>query len=639
MSGQIDQCLFGYQEGHRLLATSVPLHEHSTELTYLSDLAPNTIFGETSGYWTGYPLGNLRRYALIRTWNAPEKSRPGCVWSHALLIPPEYFEMNSNLSVFKSLVRRPSDELDIDAYTVPIEFSEGHNQLLYGIENDNEQLIVRLLQSIYENNDTNIFVEPKDNLENIVFAIWSQQWPRLRRNFKFQTVVSSLVKSNSKFVFDFKFILRGPRNLVDSNIRTSKWVEIAQRDIIEGGGKLRSYLWKYGSDVRKLKNSFKPLCNLKLFENSVDKDSAERIISVLKKDFPNSNDAISLKKDILDGEIFSKIQIEILLHLLSPENNDMVLTPNSENFGKALAIHPNRTNEFLEIAELLVDKKYSRKSIILNEFIDSIRIEAIIGKIKDFPNLIIYLIKSNPNVLLTNEFRMVNSKGLIMLIEYFQSGSKFIKTQLIKLSLDKNNFEYIDKLFEIEPVELAIQVIQMANQDSSFIKSDWFNELSMRPKLYYKDEIFSKIINASVVFELMKLQNWSTKVVSEFGIEKWQTLVEKIMWDIDEKKSDHLKVFLVSISLFSSKNEPKVIFEKYFEEIFDKLSNFELTWETKKILKNSIPKNFFGDTREEFIIALLKTYKKKDRTSKNIKKLAKSKETQKLLLKICNRLK
>ncbi|MEX5616905.1 hypothetical protein ABFV55_19465, partial [Pseudomonas syringae] len=85
---KIDQCLFGYDDGHKLLSSSLSLGGELSLLTELSDLAPNTMFGVSEGYWTGIPAPSIGRYVLMRTWTAPEMSRPGCVWTHALLIEP-----------------------------------------------------------------------------------------------------------------------------------------------------------------------------------------------------------------------------------------------------------------------------------------------------------------------------------------------------------------------------------------------------------------------------------------------------------------------------------------------------------------------------------------------------------------------
>src|ERR1700688_4673813 len=101
----IEHCLFGYEDGHRLLASSMLLgSEVTSELTLLSDLAPGAHFGSSDGYWTGIPLPQLQRYALMRTWPAPEMPRPGCVWTHVLLVETSLFEDVSSLSRLRELV-------------------------------------------------------------------------------------------------------------------------------------------------------------------------------------------------------------------------------------------------------------------------------------------------------------------------------------------------------------------------------------------------------------------------------------------------------------------------------------------------------------------------------------------------------
>lgn len=56
---KFDQCLFGYEDGHRLLASSIPLGAETSLLTELSDLAPGTVFNRSNGYWTGLPVPSL----------------------------------------------------------------------------------------------------------------------------------------------------------------------------------------------------------------------------------------------------------------------------------------------------------------------------------------------------------------------------------------------------------------------------------------------------------------------------------------------------------------------------------------------------------------------------------------------------
>ena len=83
----LQQTLHGYSEGHRLLASSIdlPTRDAKTVLMMSDASGPAATIGE-EGYLTGYPLPESGHYALARTWAAPEMPRPGCVWTHTILI-------------------------------------------------------------------------------------------------------------------------------------------------------------------------------------------------------------------------------------------------------------------------------------------------------------------------------------------------------------------------------------------------------------------------------------------------------------------------------------------------------------------------------------------------------------------------
>src|SRR5690242_16685500 len=95
---RIDQALFGYREGHRLLQVSRRLSSVAERtLLILTDMSgPRTVEGFEE-YVSGYPLVGENCYAVVKTWYAPEMERPGCVWSHVLLIA------NSDLSFIRDI--------------------------------------------------------------------------------------------------------------------------------------------------------------------------------------------------------------------------------------------------------------------------------------------------------------------------------------------------------------------------------------------------------------------------------------------------------------------------------------------------------------------------------------------------------
>src|SRR4051812_48033964 len=105
---EIHQTLHGYRDGHELLAASLPLTGPSRRtMLALSDLSGDGSprgFGE---YLTGYPLEDAGLYALARTWYAPEMSRPGCVWTHTVLVGLRDLGTLTELGALRAHFRRP----------------------------------------------------------------------------------------------------------------------------------------------------------------------------------------------------------------------------------------------------------------------------------------------------------------------------------------------------------------------------------------------------------------------------------------------------------------------------------------------------------------------------------------------------
>src|SRR5579862_1649963 len=105
----IHQLVHGYEEGHRLLASSAQLPKEAVRLiTVLSDLSGPEVYPDFEEYLTGYPLLDLRQFVFAKTWYAEEMPRPGCVWTHSLVIDFDDLDGIEDLRRLISLFRRPT---------------------------------------------------------------------------------------------------------------------------------------------------------------------------------------------------------------------------------------------------------------------------------------------------------------------------------------------------------------------------------------------------------------------------------------------------------------------------------------------------------------------------------------------------
>jgi len=278
-SVQIHQLLYGYKDGHRLLSGSTkPVDKSARTLLALSDLSGQGGVVEEKGYITGYPLPHMRAYAFAITWLALEMPRPGCVWTHTILIDFSDLACIEDTSFLK-LFRRPLGLNDIHAYSKPltVQISPSKERIC------NNHLIkpmTHLLKAIYESPQKSIFAQAQSNIpaEELCLAVWLQQWPRLRRSFRFCTWSSS-DRSRGNERFDLQFIpYKRNFNHIKSKgsdgqwvdvlapmLSTNEsWVEFLLEDNFLGDRKneLRKFLWRYGAEIKEGRIAFKPLVQL-----------------------------------------------------------------------------------------------------------------------------------------------------------------------------------------------------------------------------------------------------------------------------------------------------------------------------------------------------------------------------------------
>jgi hypothetical protein len=101
----IDQLLFGYRDGHELIAGSRPLSS-----AQLRDVLPHvdaSVEHRDERQLVGTWIPSLEGYLLARIWAAPERPRPGAVWAHALVLSAAQLQRDGLASLL-ALLTRPS---------------------------------------------------------------------------------------------------------------------------------------------------------------------------------------------------------------------------------------------------------------------------------------------------------------------------------------------------------------------------------------------------------------------------------------------------------------------------------------------------------------------------------------------------
>lgn len=331
-SDSIDQALFGYADGHRQIASSVRLPPKDLYLlSSASDLASGVRLGERDSYLSGLPLPESRRYALFRTWAAPEMPRPGCVWSHVFLLGPKIFASIPALSQVLPFFRRPVAD-EISFYGDPLNISTPRM-----IEPARIDLVSEIVSSYYTLGRATLSPASgeQDEIEKAILAVWSQQWPRLRSSFSFCTAPLSENRRTEQNDYNIQVAPIDEIPLISGE----KWVSLAAADAAQNKvTPLRRFLWRYGRDILASRRQYRMVVDLYIRSvgaSSIPVDVAFDIFRAL----PDPLDGAVLKRDILgigpsSPSLIAAISAVDLLQLLVSET--LSETPTAAQVGARL---------------------------------------------------------------------------------------------------------------------------------------------------------------------------------------------------------------------------------------------------------------------------------------------------------------
>lgn len=274
---KVQQTLHGYSDGHRQLASSVTLKPRDIKtMLVLSDISGPGARIDDRGYLTGYPLPESTMYALARTWAAPEMPRPGCVWTHTLLIDFADLAALPDPGAVMALFRRPSAADPADYAT---SLSIDTEYLGSTLSDEAISFARRLLASVYGKPASRVIaVRPAAlDVEPALMALWGQQWPRLRRAFRFCTM-SAADRSTDANAFDLQLLPSLDRSVRarfqdavevrDTIPPQEDWLDDAVSDLAQPDiAGLRTFLRRIGGDVDPGREAFRLLCRLHVLTN------------------------------------------------------------------------------------------------------------------------------------------------------------------------------------------------------------------------------------------------------------------------------------------------------------------------------------------------------------------------------------
>lgn len=376
----IEQTLYGYNKGHGLLASSFPVRPNndSSLMSVLSDWTGfRNELGEDS-YMTFYPLSNGEKYAFAKTWYAEEMERPGCVWTHTLIVDLKEMDRNFDFRVLDDYFRRPQKD-DYEFYQHKIEidnFETRNSNVVFNMFDDTSLLVLYLLLL---GNNKNLFIY-MDKAQRAYQALCFYLLQYLPLDMLKWISLSTGSASRRKFGSE-DFSIQFTANITNISLSNAPWKgKIAKENFTIGllyifeqskreNDTFPSLIRLFREDIKDEKEKLFAFAMLmKELDTALNEKVGEKeyanVLSLLEEYFPKQNEGIRLKSNFLSEKISSLYGTEedYLFQIASLKNDSflhpllthftqrlMVLDKNSHNayvdlMGKIARIeHPNET--------------------------------------------------------------------------------------------------------------------------------------------------------------------------------------------------------------------------------------------------------------------------------------------------------
>ncbi|WLH84325.1 hypothetical protein [Pseudomonas sp. FP2338] len=579
---KVDQCVFGYNDGHKLLATSLALGSEISALTELSDMAPGIIFGESGGYWTGVPAPSIGRYVLMRTWPAPEMSRPGCVWTHALLIDPNVLELLDDLAALKKCMRRPSIPADISEYREPLKIEpSGGSGVVDGT------IVKKLLIALYQKDRAVVDIDFAGEIDDPLFAVWSQQWPRLRRNLRFQTAATRSHHSSPGVRFDLSTQIGGIRSSDLSSFVSPPWMSAAMLDVQQGGG-LRDFLWRYGSDVKRQRKSFRPLAELYVMDRNISMSDGSVATQMVLNSFPTQQDGLLLKQDLVDGAIIPRAQAATMRAFFHDMTGSGLPPPTPAGIQRLTDLWGGRSEELLAIADEIADAAEPIAQLVFGACTYRLEASKFWSDTSDLPRLRERMLRENPELLLEKGSLQLDEDKLVELLALVPERALKLSS-FISLLISRDNKKLADCVFDAFPSVAAEELLKAENTKELTVGQAWRSSIFSRPRLLLTSEYLGSISRTSLLYDYLVAFDGFTPEVLAAGVGPWWKALEGASNDLWGEPEDTLETFILILALRTGKNEGERAVEGLFDAIHGKVLRDSLHGRAGTLLLDCLP--------------------------------------------------
>lgn len=608
----VHQALHGYDDGHRLISSSLSLEASDARIMLvMSDLSGPGMKPSAGGYLTGYPLEKSGKYVLARTWAAPEMPRPGCVWTHSLIIENADLARLMSAQTLLDTFTRPTGVDLRSAYGSPVSVSPQLKP--NGIEPTERTKY--LLQALYSSPTHQVVTQADETLadEQVAIAIWMQQWPRLRRSFGFCTL-SGMDRSGKGVVLDLQFVpekyrqirSKFPNAVVADGIAIPFDLMPLLSDLANpSSSTLREFLRRTGGDVDGGRRAMLPLCELHqslLESNPPDLSSAVSALAGL--DSGGRKQARSIRALVTQQAMKAADQIEDVVFEFLLETLEQLSDPAEQaEMSNKLGIELWRRSPHRFYSELISEGAITD---IASAALVEMKSEQIISGLESNSDIAIDIARRRPDIMLLTAFWKIPEvyDGLAECISREDAG--IAARALLAAGRIGPAITIVNKA---DPSDL-IRALESDMSDPNAVER-WLAVLCRDQDKLATLLATGQVTRMATVVTIAR-QTSPDDVPNSYGEDPWLIALRSASGPLDHSDKDFLAAFMLNRALgWKSRSQAELLQYSYtrvhnafqdqhFSRDTEKLASWRLNkdswfdWDSCSRLRETVTKRFIG---------------------------------------------
>lgn len=611
---QVHQALHGYQDGHALLDSSVKLSNSSRrKMLVLSDMSGPSMTKGFESYLTAYPLLEDNVYVVARTWYAPEMERPGCVWTHSVIIDMVDVGRIADLALLNAQFVRPQVGA-IGRYSSPLFVRSEATVAGEDRANRARKQMVAIIAALYGEPTHPVVVaaESANDFEQIFMRIWTQQWPRLRRSFTFCSGAISFRRVGDD-PLDLQAIpLHRARQVLrdasegtivvdeEQSIEKCDWLTEAIADLASAcGGPYRKFLWDYAVDISVPRMGFEPLTKVYIatkHQSNAANNDVRGIVRLLATYFPSCSEARRLKVALFGGRerlaagLLRRItEGEMLRYLLTLEEITAFDLGGLSLRERAKALWKSDRSVAREIMLTVLRKEvHDAGEQYVRGISEEMEPSDAVDMAKEEPGLLTVFVKLNPGLAIAPviwDSRISKQRELVDALVSVQPIDPGILSGIVRTIVE----EASDAIADDVVAGFGERIVSFVLESSPSLTRGWRRALRTSAGLLLEWLRANKNLSLTAAASAVALLDPHSKAVREFPLTEWERIVRLRDDGIARANLVEFHAFFLVLGLCNADKGSELLVSASFETVHDAAADDILPFDYWKLLEVGLP--------------------------------------------------